>query len=926
MSRTVSHNTSSLVISSILICASLAGCGGGGSGTSDPQSQESATPAAQPASAAAAESSASAPAASTSTSDDAASTLTAIEGIAVGTGAYQTPVQDTATTGTADGSVAAAPADTPAAATTEPDTANTGISATAGSGTQTLAVESPGLQMAAAAAAASTCVPTLATDFIDTAMWAYRRLLPRDCAIAPANPVTFSWLQPKDRDTSKPWTLTITTSAGGAVAAPTTAVPRLTLASPLAQGSYRWKVSYVTTAGKTISSSERRFTVDASTRSVSLPTAASLLATLKARTAPRLLPAGKTWAGLASTAAAGEYKSAFSMLARTADGMLTQDLPASPESRAKTSFATDAAYASWMLGLMQLTGEELRRIEALAYAARLTSDKSYLAAAKTRMLALATWSPTGASSETSQPQANRNIYLALAIAYDLLESDLTAAERLQVATAITTRLAAAVAATDRLDREPYASFENSTIHFATQALMLVAGRTGFDTATALLPKIWGLCIAQFQAQGDADGSNGAGTAYGWFDFHHQTRLLATTLVVSGVDLSQLPYVRQMGDFLIASTVPNASQASSFGDGTELTNLYKSYSGDAYRLYAAVTAQPQHEWYWRQDAQNASLLGYISPLHYAVQAIRPTRATPAAPAATDWVFKDTGVTSFNDGMGATRTSVQFRSSLLGSFNHAHADQNSYTLTSKGVDLLISSGYYPYYLSPHHAKVTRTTRFKNAVTFDGGIGQAEALPSPSAPTAPVSSMEPRGDLVQSFSQGRVSVVTGDATLAYRGWNATTATWNPLLTAAYRSVAYLKSQGIVLVYDWLASGTARRWELNYHSPQAFTTSGAQLIAARSGTKACIEHQGPAGALTLSSGFPIAPEQSGAATQHHAQWAVNTATPSAGLLTVIRLECNTTPVSVAWAGSKASVSISGGALKLDFDRKSASVTGATN
>lgn len=926
MSRNVSHNTSSLVISSILICTSLAGCGGGGAGTSDQQSLESAVPAAQAASAATTDSSTPTPTASSATAEDAASTLTAIEGIAAGTGAYQATPQQDAATGAADGSVAIAPADSLPTSATEADTASAPIAVTAATGTQSLPVESAGLQMAAAAAVASTCAPTLASDFIDNAMWAYRRLLPRDCAIAPANPVTFSWLQPKDRDTSKPWTLTITTSAGGAVSAPTTSVPRLTLASPLAQGSYRWKVSYVTTTGKTVTSSERRFSVDATTRAVSLPTAASLLATLKARAAPRLLPAGKTWAGLASTASAGEYKNAFSMLARTADGMLTQDLPVSPESRARTSFTTDTAYASWMLGLMQLTGEELRRIEALAYAARLTDSKTYLAAAKTRMLALATWSPTGASSETSQPQANRNIYLALAIAYDLLESDLTAAERLQVATAINTRLAAAVAATDRLDREPYASFENSTIHFATQALMLVAGRTGFDTATALLPKTWALCIAQFQAQGDADGSNGAGTAYGWFDFHHQTRLLATTLVASGVDLTQLPYARQMGDFLIASTVPNASQASSFGDGSELTNLYKSYSGDAYRLYAAVTALPQHEWYWRQDAQNAGLLGYITPLHYAVQAMRPTRATPAAPTATDWVFKDTGVTSFNDGMGATRTSVQFRSSLLGSYNHAHADQNSYTLTSKGVDLLISSGYYPYYLSPHHANVTRATRFKNAVTFDGGIGQAEALPSPGAPTAPVSSMEPRGDLVQYFTQGQVSVVTGDATSAYRGWNATTATWNPLLTAAHRSVAYLKSQGIVLVYDWLASGTARRWELNYHSPQAFTTSGAQLVAARSGTKACIEHQGPAGALTLSSGFPIAPEQSGAATQYHAQWAVNAATPSAGVLTVIRLECNTTPVSVAWAGSKASVSISGGTLKLEFDRKTASVTSATN
>ncbi|MFY8018691.1 MAG: heparinase II/III domain-containing protein, partial [Inhella sp.] len=65
------------------------------------------------------------------------------------------------------------------------------------------------------------------------------------------------------------------------------------------------------------------------------------------------------------------------------------------------------------------------------------------------------------------------------------------------------------------------------------------------------------------------------------------------------------------------------------------------------------------------------------------------------------------------------------------NHGHADQNSYVFRVKGQDLLISGGYYPWYQSPHHAAVTRATRFKNALTFDGGIGQAEPVSNPKAP---------------------------------------------------------------------------------------------------------------------------------------------------------------------------------------------------
>ena len=58
-------------------------------------------------------------------------------------------------------------------------------------------------------------------------------------------------------------------------------------------------------------------------------------------------------------------------------------------------------------------------------------------------------------------------------------------------------------------------------------------------------------------------------------------------------------------------------------------------------------------------------------------------------------------------------LQFKSSRFGSFNHSHADQNSFILSAFGRPLLIDSGYYPWYGSPHDVGWTRQTIAHNAL---------------------------------------------------------------------------------------------------------------------------------------------------------------------------------------------------------------------
>jgi hypothetical protein len=97
-------------------------------------------------------------------------------------------------------------------------------------------------------------------------------------------------------------------------------------------------------------------------------------------------------------------------------------------------------------------------------------------------------------------------------------------------------------------------------------------------------------------------------------------------------------------------------------------------------------------------------------------------------------------------------LQFKSSHFGSFNHSHADQNSFVLEAFRHPLLIDSGYYPWYGSPHDLTWTRQTRAHNALLINGkgqGVWNRAAA----------------GHIVAFVSTADFDYTAGDATAAYQ-----------------------------------------------------------------------------------------------------------------------------------------------------------------
>jgi hypothetical protein len=772
--------------------------------------------------------------------------------------------------------------------------------------------------------AAPDCTPSKLTDFMEAESWDVRRIEPHECALVRISTPVLSWVQPRDFDSNHKFAVRLTRENSVFDVTYSTVAPRLLVPDVLAAGTYLWTVTYKRTDGTDAVSQARRFVIAAKSDLLAIPTGATLVKTILAKSHPRALPSGSSFATVGSRASTGEYAQSYAGFLAAASAYLTAPITAVPPDLTLADFGNDKAkLEAWKLSLRNQSRDEVAAIETLGYAHHLTGNAAYRDGALARLRAIASWPPLGATSEANQDQVNREIYLVLALGLDLFHATLNTADRQLLVATLKQRLGQVLPKFSGLARYPYDSHLLTAVQYANEALMYAAGTEGFAEATDLLASTWEVMITTLGTMGSAtDAGYGNGGAYGWYAAGAMARTMAAVRLMADVDLSRWPAAGRFGDNQIALTPPGVKLRGQFGDGAEDDSNYENYSFDISRLLASVTGNAQYEWYWRAKPGNVTYRFALMPMHYLMLGI-PAKVLPPAPALPNsYSFEDAGVVAMHTKTDdPARTSVFFRSSRFGSLNHSHADNNAFTFVSRGKELLISGGYYDYYDSPHHALVTRATRFKNALTFDGGIGQAEPTPSPTAPGAPYFSMDARGQLVHFEDNGTWAVTTGDATLAYRGRDAATNTWSPLLSSAYRTVAFNRRERVVVIYDRARSASARTWELNFQTLQAtslVTVPGLPRPTLRlvNGTSsACVDVYAPEGTFTMThgwpvvSGAPVAPTKT-VVEQFQTRYAVTNPTRELTAVTVIREDCRAVPVQVSMPdGSTATIAIDNGA-----------------
>lgn len=545
------------------------------------------------------------------------------------------------------------------------------------------------------------------------------------------------------------------------------------------------------------------------------------------------------------------------------------------------------------------SGEE-DKVLRLALSALVLGDEAVIQAAKQRALRLASWAPRGATGFFNQDQSGRSVAWTLALAYDWLFEYWNADEKRVLLSAIRPRVEDMLsppvqgrptgwAGLDwgrKLDRSPYDSHGVTTMARLSVICVVLAGEDIlFDQcARQIVPRY----LSRPIPWGGRDGGFSNGTAYAHWG------LLDTHFVVWQMLISALGSNPWQGEWaqgylnFITYFLPPGAPTGLFGDAAE--KRFADVWATQAKTYAAHLPSPLADWYARnQFGEN--------PAHMALQLapVRDWNVIPGAlPAKTPHAvhLADIGWVAMHSDLGdRTRTSVYFKSSPYGSFNHSHADQNSFVIHARGRALAIDSGYYDYYGSPHWKDWYKQTRAHNAITFDGGQGQSH------------DTMKAKGKITSFEHHAEYDIATGDAVEAYDG----------ALTRAVRSIVYLRP-GTVLVYDSLASDTPRTWEWNLHSLSRMKESGKRVLEIdQDGVRLCATLlEAPEGAFAQTDRFTTEPQGKYPA-QWHARYATRGKSQQASFLAVLDVDCQGAEATVQRVHNGLDLGIAGRRVTFD-------------
>lgn len=536
-------------------------------------------------------------------------------------------------------------------------------------------------------------------------------------------------------------------------------------------------------------------------------------------------------------------------------------------------------------------GEE-HRILSAAWLWLTTRNPAALTEAKRRALHVAAWGAQGMTGFRHHDQAGRSVVWTLALAYDWLYDELNTAERTELLNAIKPRLEEmlgrgqfGIDGSRQLDRNPFDSHGVTAMARSAVICSVLAGKEDFydrcfrDVVPRYMawPTPWG------RAGGFANG-----TAYAhWGVLDTYLPVMYLLGQVLGTDLMRHPWMLGYERF-IAYFLPPGTPTGVFGDETE--ERFADVWATQAKAYAAHSPTPLAAWYARnQFGENPAHLALLLAPSQDWNAV--PRAIPVGtPQAVH--MEDIGwVAMHSDLSDRARTSIYFKSSPFGSYNHSHADQNGFVIHARGRALAIDSGYYDYYGSPHWKNWYKQTRAHNAITFDGGQGQLH------------DTLAAKGRITRFEHKADYDITTGDATEAYGG----------ALTRAVRSLVYLRP-GTLLVHDSLASITPRTWEWNLHALSRMKENGARALEIeQDGVRLCVSVlDAPDGAFSQHDKFSEDP-QGNYSAQWHARYVSNEKSKLAQFIVLLGVECR--KPAVALSKSKRAITVSIASRTVDIN-----------
>lgn len=637
----------------------------------------------------------------------------------------------------------------------------------------------------------------------------------------------------------------------------------------LTSGTYRWRVRFLGKGGGPPSSwsDERRFIIDSNSQAFVVDDASVLWHRASQKAHPRSFPIGEEFAAL-GRALAAERAPDILVLKNRLKNVRSINAPVEPSQRFDR-LPTSAAKNKSIADVRNSLNVEQELILSLGLLWRFDGDRKWLDAAKQRTLNLARWDPDGSTGLVSHTQASRTILFTLAVAYDWFYQEWSVFERKQILESVHVRYAALyknIVGNGSLASRPFNSFNSYTLGYLVAVAPMLAGE--MQESEVWFREAFGLYLAVFPAWSGDDGGYANGTTYGVYDVPESIVLLDALRWSTGFDLYQKPAIHNFGK-LMAYFLPPGTPEGLFGDGAEdkIASSLARYG----KSFAARAPSSLMSWYSRQlfGENRTSFVMLTAP---PLPVYGSSRFPPKTPDAIH--FESVGWVAMHSSLeDRSRISVYFKSSPFGSFNHSHADQNSFVIHAHGRVLAMDSGFYDYYNSPHWRNWYKQTRAHNAITYDGGQGQSLGEDG-------TGSKGFAGSITKFVHTPEADWVTGDAANAFE---------KPL-TRAERSLIFIRPSTLVVVDD-LAAETPKHWEWNLHTPTALLSANAGWEMQTDGAGMCMNFESSAPVVhTSSMGYSPKPEIVDKPQPH--VWSVfglKDAAKSVIFVTVLRMDCTT-------------------------------------
>jgi hypothetical protein len=618
----------------------------------------------------------------------------------------------------------------------------------------------------------------------------------------------------------------------------------LFLEQPIPPGTYSWTVR--PRGGD--ESEPRDLAIPAESAPLIVPTVEVLLDKAKRTARPRSLPAGtqqQTWREQHRKRGAARLEG----LTKNLESQTRAPLPAAPRQGDATWPAaggacskTQSAGVGWLLTGRDDLFEEMRR----------------------RAVGLADWDAQGPTSLARDDQAAREIAVTMSLVYDWGYDRLSGEDKRRIREAVKARASDLYAdlRNHSLLRFPFDSHRAASLGHLAVLGALWAGE--MPEADSWFSYAVPLFFQLHSPWGGDDGGAGNGTGYGIWDIGIALFQWDILERVTGVDLTRKSWEHNFGRYMIYF-LPPGTPSGMFGDGAEdrRQEVWARYA----KAYAARVPLPEYRWYAEQQKGEAvadSML-LLTPVGAEV-----------APQAPDWpasaLFPSIGWVAMHSSLvDPDRTSVYFKSSPFGGFNHSHLDQNSFVINARRTKLAIDSGYYDSYAAPHWTKWAKLTKAHNAITYDGGMGQRWE------------DMDAFGRITHFQRGNGFDVVAGDATAAY----------GPDFRQVTRWLVYVRPDTVV-VFDVIKAVSQHIWEWNLHAVNRMLQGPDQEIKIENGQASLCTKIAADQALSFSQtdAFDVDPKKPGFARQWHGRYSTKERSASTMFAAVLQIGCGGQPV----------------------------------